>query len=713
MLKKINVSILILLSIFTCYLDVSFALFIPIIMSLFKDISTHRTTSKFNNIYKQNMYLIISLALSIVTCYFLLTKYFISLSIIIILVIIVFILSCLINNKLYISILYYICNIILAIISITLTSSGKDVSSYIILSIISIIEYYLLVSLDNTKSTIISPIDIMIIIGLLGVVSVSFSNTLVFIYAIYFTIYKAKDNNKLSSTVISIIIYSILLIFYHIPESTLYLLVSLFYILNINYHFFYINVVMTILLFTSSYDNKVIYTIMILSTIFACLDIILWKLNKSRDIEKLSTTKIYDNALEIEYMNFASFLDYFSDTFKYKAKYNSNLAKSFEVIIDKNCNRCNKKDECFKVNKHILSTYFKDTIEKEESKELRKVCPSYRSIKETSDSLRYQMKKDLDATNDVLQAILKSCSHILDIYHKDISSKKMLSSKIIFDIEKCANLFFVSNIYYHKVFVDDYHIELKLKMRKKAHLEPLLNSLSNIMPKAKITTHLDEDVYSIHLTVGKIIDLKYGYGVMPSVMMELCGDNYLIRNYDNSHMLFAISDGMGKGFDAYSDSKKALELLDAICFCSSSLNTNLEIINLLYILQGYTERYSTIDALDINCSTAFATFYKLGAASSFIIHHNNSYDIIENKSLPLGIEDNIMCKQVSLQKNDLIIMTSDGIIDNVENSYEIICFIQSIKDKIPEEIALDILHYTSNNKVKNKDDMSVIVIKVE
>ena len=211
----------------------------------------------------------------------------------------------------------------------------------------------------------------------------------------------------------------------------------------------------------------------------------------------------------------------------------------------------------------------------------------------------------------------------------------------------------------------------------------------------------------------QMIHIKYGYGSLSSAQTELCGDNHLIKSYQNGHFLAAISDGMGKGFLAFEDSRRVLEALDSLCYCSTSVNTNIEILNLLYILQGYTERYSTLDAIDINRSNMTANIFKLGASNTYIFHDDLTYTKIENSSLPLGIEEEIIHTEIKLKDNDLILFSSDGIFENVLDEQKLLDLIKNIKEEIPQKIAYAILEYTLSTKRKVKDDMSIIILKIE
>ena len=156
---------------------------------------------------------------------------------------------------------------------------------------------------------------------------------------------------------------------------------------------------------------------------------------------------------------------------------------------------------------------------------------------------------------------------------------------------------------------------------------------------------------------------------------------------------------MGKGFLAFEDSRRVLEALDSLCYCSTSINTNIEILNLLYILQGYTERYSTLDAIDINRSNMTADVFKLGASNTYIFHDDLTYTKIENSSLPLGIEEEIIHTEIKLKDNDLILFSSDGIFENVLDEQKLLEFLDKLHN---EGIRFALSNVLTNNGKRNE-----------
>ena len=57
-------------------------------------------------------------------------------------------------------------------------------------------------------------------------------------------------------------------------------------------------------------------------------------------------------------------------------------------------------------------------------------------------------------------------------------------------------------------------------------------------------------------------------------------------------------------------------------------------------------------------------------------------------------------------------MSSDGILENYVNEKDIENYILSIRDLSPQKLVYEIIRHTMQNKVKAKDDMSIIALKV-
>ena len=156
-----------------------------------------------------------------------------------------------------------------------------------------------------------------------------------------------------------------------------------------------------------------------------------------------------------------------------------------------------------------------------------------------------------------------------------------------------------------------------------------------------------------------------------------------------------------------------LNLVEDVIKLNLDSATALEILNSFYAIQDYLERYATLDLLEINRYTSQARFYKMGGTTSFVVKQAGEVEMIQNKNLPFGIDEQIESFEYELQNGDLILMSSDGIFENVESSEELLSLIKSIRHYAPQKIAYEIINYAINAKLKDKDDMTLIVLKVK
>lgn len=560
---------------------------------------------------------------------------------------------------------------------------------------------------------------IIVIISVLGFLKQSYLGiSLGLICASYFSMYYAKKYKNIQSLILMFILFMISLLGFGYNESIVILVMGCLFFLEYNYLFFLINVLLIVLsLTTTIFNNSHLYSLMVTSIVFEVLWLVF---DRKKTIIKMNNNYynlIINNSITLEYGVFSSFLDFFINTFKSKKIYSEQMTKAINCVVERHCNMCNRQSECYKENKTDIVYEIKHLIEqKEVSQKFKKDCFSIQSMMQTAERLSKQMIQEKDASNIILLAVLNEIKIILNKYQDEIENKKLISGKIIekFHNKLCDCTFDIKEIKYKKMFKDDFCIEVISNNKDLSIKEDICSLIKNAFKlncRIECITH-ENELKFIVLPEEKI-HIKYGYGSLSSSQTELCGDNYLIKSYQNGHFLAAISDGMGKGFLAFEDSRRVLEALDSLCYCSTSVKTNIEILNLLYILQGYTERYSTLDAIDINRSSMVANLFKLGASNTYIFHDDLTYTKIENSSLPLGIEEEVIHTEIKLKDNDMILFSSDGIFENVVDEDKLINLIKNIKQEMPQKIAYAILEHTLATKTKVKDDMSIIILKIE
>lgn len=197
----------------------------------------------------------------------------------------------------------------------------------------------------------------------------------------------------------------------------------------------------------------------------------------------------------------------------------------------------------------------------------------------------------------------------------------------------------------------------------------------------------------------------------------VCGDTVMHFETEDNKFCVLLCDGMGAGSKASEESKLTAELLQDFIKAGFIKSTAVKMINSTLAMKTGSESFSTIDMLEIDLRNGNCEFLKVGAAQSFLTHSGKT-EIITQKTLPVGIVDDIRVPITSrkLADGDIIVMASDGISETGYGSLKGMW----IKDVI--ENAGDSLQQLANEILKNAreksyprpcDDMTVAVIKIK
>jgi stage II sporulation protein E len=194
---------------------------------------------------------------------------------------------------------------------------------------------------------------------------------------------------------------------------------------------------------------------------------------------------------------------------------------------------------------------------------------------------------------------------------------------------------------------------------------------------------------------------------------SVSGDNFSILKLESGEFMIALSDGMGTGKDAGEESETVMSLLEQMIEAGFKAETAIKLINSSLVLKSERQTFSTIDMSILNLFTGMCEFIKIGAAATFI-KRENWVETISSTTLPIGMFGNVDYDTVTkkLYEGDVIIMVTDGVLDNIvgdEKEAFMEQLIMDIKSQNPQEIANRILEKTlaQSNFVPN-DDMTVI-----
>lgn len=192
---------------------------------------------------------------------------------------------------------------------------------------------------------------------------------------------------------------------------------------------------------------------------------------------------------------------------------------------------------------------------------------------------------------------------------------------------------------------------------------------------------------------------------------KLCGDTVKMINDGRGHMIFIISDGMGKGGRAALDGAMGAGLLSKLLSAGFGFDSSLKVVNSALLVKSSEESLATLDCACVDLFNGKCEFYKAGAPKSYVLK-NNALSKCELSSMPAGILRGIeFAKRTTvLNVGDEIIMMSDGITDLGGILDEFI----KVNDKVTSnERAQAILDFAmERGDSRHRDDMSVIVARL-
>ncbi|MBR5543807.1 MAG: SpoIIE family protein phosphatase [Oscillospiraceae bacterium] len=195
----------------------------------------------------------------------------------------------------------------------------------------------------------------------------------------------------------------------------------------------------------------------------------------------------------------------------------------------------------------------------------------------------------------------------------------------------------------------------------------------------------------------------------------LSGDSGSFFSPENGKVALLLSDGMGSGNLAASESAKAVLLLESFiksCIPPESALKTLQSALTLKVEESGS--FATLDLFYANMFTGRAEFYKLGAAPTYV-KRGERVRRITSSSLPAGVvidgNPSIDKTELILNEGDFIIMTSDGVCDSSDED-KLLKFISQSKEASPKALADTIVAFAAGTHGKN-DDMTVAVLLIE
>lgn len=167
---------------------------------------------------------------------------------------------------------------------------------------------------------------------------------------------------------------------------------------------------------------------------------------------------------------------------------------------------------------------------------------------------------------------------------------------------------------------------------------------------------------SFTLIPSPAYQITVGKAQCPKAGGQISGDVCTAVDMSDNRTLLIISDGMGTGEEALSESTTALNLLERLLQSGFSVDTALKTVNAALFLRSGQEKFATLDMAIINRVNGQADFVKLGGAPSLICSPKG-IRVVKGATAPAGILESIETNNVRqiLSSDNLLIMMSDGV----------------------------------------------------
>lgn len=209
------------------------------------------------------------------------------------------------------------------------------------------------------------------------------------------------------------------------------------------------------------------------------------------------------------------------------------------------------------------------------------------------------------------------------------------------------------------------------------------------------------------------IKYKLELGVAQSAKGDVSGDSFSHLQTSKGNQVYMLSDGMGKGRGARTESNQALFLARDMIEAGFSTETAIKALNSLLVLRG-SEKFATLDMAVVDSTMGTLRLFKTGAAPSFI-KVGGEVELIPGAGLPIGIVPSIEPRLVSrsLCAGQYLVMVSDGVIDGHGRDEDwLVNQLRAVGNLAPATMARQLLNRAARVGSQLQDDATVMVVRI-
>lgn len=226
--------------------------------------------------------------------------------------------------------------------------------------------------------------------------------------------------------------------------------------------------------------------------------------------------------------------------------------------------------------------------------------------------------------------------------------------------------------------------------------------------RARTGVDCDEGAYRFHADIAASQCAALG-----GINGDCCG----WQDIGDGQIAIVLSDGMGKGKKAASESLMVVRTVLSLLRSGVRADTALKTINSVMLMKDDGDSFATLDLVIADQRSGRAKFYKIGAAPT-LLRRKDHIEEMKLSAVPLGIVNGLKVRymEATLRRGDWIIMMSDGVSDGGTNRSlvgdisETAAKIRSDNPQVMSDLILD--QAADSYALRERDDLTVVVAKL-
>lgn len=226
---------------------------------------------------------------------------------------------------------------------------------------------------------------------------------------------------------------------------------------------------------------------------------------------------------------------------------------------------------------------------------------------------------------------------------------------------------------------------------------------------------VSQDRVTVLFVEGTAYNVLYGVKKAVREQEPVSGDNFSVFWMPDGRFYAGLSDGMGSGVQACTQSELVLDLLEQFLEAGFSKETAVRMINSSIVLQPDQPVFSTVDIASIDLYTGVCDFLKVGAAASFL-KKETGVEVIRGTGLPAGTSSQLVLEPYRMRMYDgnLLFLVTDGVLSALPDGDEeeiLKSLIWNLPQGTPAEMAQRLMEQVQNYG-DSMDDMTVLVVGI-